>query len=133
MKGSRLLNLALACLLCLPLLAPTDSAAAPSQTLAGYEAIGGYATTSGLTFYYNPRYITDASTPGPEVAFYQRSGMSRLFLGIHRCNGIGDGPIYEQVMNTWQPVSYVATEIEFCLLTYTTTVPGNFTGDLAWD
>lgn len=98
---------------------------------AGYENIGGYAGPSTI-FYTTPRDVTDASVPGPEVAFYQYSGPAGLFLGTHNCAYSG-GPMYKQSIGSWQPVGYHNDDDTFCLFSFSNSGAGDFNGDLAWD
>lgn len=115
-------------LLCAMLLSPAGVSA------AGNENIGGYATGS-ITFYYSARNVTNPSSPGPEVAFYQISESSsiRLFLGTHNCDRTGAGPMYEQYIGIWRPVHYYGSPATFCLWTYSASGSGSFNGNLAWD
>lgn len=117
----------IAIVLCLAVMSPTGVSA------AGYEPIGGYATSAQVTWYTNPRYISNPATPGPEVAFYQTSGNPGLFLGKHNCSRGAAGPMYKQSIGSWQPVGYYSSPDTFCLFTYSNSGSGNFAGDLNWD
>lgn len=117
----------IAALLCLAVLSPAGVSA------AGYQNIGGYAGPS-TEFFTTRRYISNPSSPGPEVAFYQYSGPAGLFLGTWGCpGGAGGGPMYKQSIGSWQPVGYYSSPDSFCLFSYSNSGSGNFNGDLSWD
>jgi len=96
-----------------------------------FQDTSGYAGPS-VKYYYNPRYVTNPSSPGPEVAFLQYSGPAGLLLGTHGCSG-GGGPVYKQSFGAYEPVAYYSSPATFCLLTYSNSGSGDFSGNLSWD
>lgn len=116
-------------MLCVMLLSPAGLSA------AGNANIGGYAANGSITWYYSERYVTNPTAAGPEVAFYQLSESTPLFLylGTHDCNRNGAGPMYRQYIGHWRPVHYYEFTTKFCLWTYSSSGSGSFNGNLAWD
>lgn len=129
MKFRFLLKASVVCLLCGMLLAPAGVFA------AGYQDTGGTATYQVITWYYTHRTVTDPSTPGPEVAFYEYSESNpiTLFLGTHDCSQGGAGPMYQQSIGYWNPVHYYDYPTTFCLWTYSSSGSGSFSGEIGWD
>ncbi len=106
---------------------------------AGYENTSGNAYVNYRNYYDSPRYITDPTAPGPDVAFYKRSGPAGLQLGIWKCPGGGPGGVGESAMvtNAWRALTadryFVTSGAKFCLFSNSSSGTGPFNGDLNWD
>lgn len=100
---------------------------------AGSSWISGSATDGAITWYYTSRYVSNPSTPGPEVAFNKSTGPGGLMLGTHNCGGGGAGPYYLQSTGSWQPVRFYSVPQSFCMLSVSNSGSGSFSGTLAWD
>ena len=120
------------------LVAPMSTLFAPAQVAAtGSVPTSASATAGQITWYYKDRPVTNPQLAGPEVAFYQSSGISGVFLGTHNCSQGDAGPIYPQYNGTVQPVRYYPIEeyvfpVTFCVLSYAN-VSGDIYGTLYWD
>lgn len=104
---------------------------------SGYENIGGFAPTSQTNWYTTIRFISDPSTPGPAVAFYEYYGPDSLALGAWGCGSHywpWGGP-YIQAPYAWSEVADgLAADDAFCMTARAYgTEYGNFNGDLSWD
>lgn len=98
----------------------------------GSAGISGYADTSTVIPYNNPRRVTNPALPGPEVVFAQNYGYSGLWLGSWDCSSY-PGPLYPQSYGVYSPVGYYSVPTTFCIATWADTTSGNFGGTLAWD
>lgn len=105
---------------------------APAAQAAGTEWISGWAE-GRITYYDNPRTVTNPASPGPEVAFLQSTGPSDLHLGPNNCNRQNTQIMRPQVIGVWSPVAYYSSETTFCLSTSSPSSQNWFNGTLDWD
>lgn len=86
------------------------------------------------TYYSKSRVVTNPEIPGPEVAFYQYSGSTSLYLGTHNCNAGALTPFMPQAHGQWKAVANLPANYTFCMRTiHNEGLTRSFDGHLEWD
>lgn len=111
---------------CVVMLAPAGASAAGTEWTTGWAE-------GRVTYYDNPRDVTNPSTPGPEVAFLTSTGPANLYLGPNDCDENNTQIMRPMTPGVWSPVAYYSSPTTFCVSTLSTTSQGWFSGTIDWD
>lgn len=111
---------------CLVVLMPSGVSAAGTQATSGWAE-------AKITYYANPRWVTNPATPGPEVAFYTSYGPSGLHLGPNNCSGANMAVMLPQDPGDWAAVAYFSSPSMFCVSSAAPHSSGSFAGTIDWD
>lgn len=107
-------------------LGPANAGAAGSANISGWAE-------GRITYYANPRTVTNPSSPGPEVAFYTYTAPPGLYLGPNNCYGSNIDVMRPQEPSQWSSVAYFYTSTVFCISSASPHHSGSFSGLLDWD